>query len=120
MTATPRRDTLLFSYSRHMRKYTRSSASLATPAAWSRRAFVLWGLFCVLGQVVPQGSHAGGAGAAPQTRVRYEEVITLKQLVNEVGQTVRAALESWPRTVRLIVLIAVLVATAAIWTRYHL
>jgi hypothetical protein len=47
-------------------------------------------------------------------------VITLKVLVSEVGQTIRAALESWPRTVRLIVLIAVLVATAAIWTRYHL
>lgn len=47
-------------------------------------------------------------------------MITLKQLANEAGQTVRAALESWPRTVRLIVLIAVLVGTAVIWTRYHL
>jgi len=47
-------------------------------------------------------------------------VITLKQLANEAGQTVRAALESWPKTARLIVLIVVLVAIAAIWTRCHL
>jgi len=44
----------------------------------------------------------------------------LKDIAHEVGQTVRVALASWPRTVRLIVLIAVLVAMAAIWTRYHL
>lgn len=53
-------------------------------------------------------------------RRTLEGVIDLKQVANEVGQTVRAALESWPRTARLIVLIVVVVVLAAIWTRYHL
>jgi hypothetical protein len=44
----------------------------------------------------------------------------LDRLAAEVGQTVRAALESWPKTVRLIILIAVLVGAAAIWTHYCL
>ncbi len=74
--------------------------------------------FCLRLELCPKTNQARARYAAI-TRV-YEEVFTLKQLANEVGQTVRAALESWPRTVRLIVLIAVLVATAAIWTRYHL
>ena len=52
---------------------------------------------------------------------RLKEVIsTLGQLAAEVGQTVRAALESWPRTVRLVILITVLVGAAVIWTHYCL
>jgi hypothetical protein len=43
-----------------------------------------------------------------------------ERLVAEVGQTVRAALESWPRTVRLVILITVLVGAAVIWTHYRL
>jgi hypothetical protein len=49
-----------------------------------------------------------------------EVILTLERLAGEVGQTVRAALESWPKTVRLVVLITVLVAAAAIWTHYCL
>jgi hypothetical protein len=40
----------------------------------------------------------------------------MRQLAKEVGRTVRAAIESWPATIRLCVLVAV--ATAA-WTGYH-
>ena len=43
----------------------------------------------------------------------------MKYLIKEIGQTIRDALESWPRTARLCVLIAVGVTAAAIWTRYH-
>jgi hypothetical protein len=42
------------------------------------------------------------------------------ELVAEVGRTVRAALESWSRTIRLVILIAVLVGAAVIWTHYCL
>jgi hypothetical protein len=44
----------------------------------------------------------------------------MKDLVQEVGRTVRAALQSWPGTIRLIVLIVVVAAIAAIWTHYQL
>jgi hypothetical protein len=42
----------------------------------------------------------------------------MEKIAAEVGRTVREALGSWPRTVRLVVLIAVVVGAAAIWTRY--
>jgi hypothetical protein len=51
---------------------------------------------------------------------RKEVFLTIEKLATEVGQTVRAALESWPKTVRLVILIAVLVGAAAIWTHYCL
>jgi hypothetical protein len=41
----------------------------------------------------------------------------MKEIVQEIGRTVRAALRSWPETLRLCVLIAV---TAAAWTAYYL
>jgi hypothetical protein len=43
----------------------------------------------------------------------------MKYLIKEAGQTIRDALESWSRTARLCVLIAVGVIVSAIWTRYH-
>jgi hypothetical protein len=55
-----------------------------------------------------------------RARTCQEVDLTLEQLTAEVGQTVRAALESWAKTVRLVVLIAVLVSAAAIWTHYCL
>jgi hypothetical protein len=42
----------------------------------------------------------------------------MKEIAQEIGRTVREAMRSWPATVRLCVLLAV-VATAA-WTYYHL
>jgi hypothetical protein len=45
---------------------------------------------------------------------------TLETLLTESGRTLRAALESWPRTVRLVILITVVVGTAVIWTHYCL
>jgi len=47
-------------------------------------------------------------------------ILTLEKLVAEIGQTIRAALESWPRTVRLVILTTVLVGAAVIWTHYCL
>jgi len=44
----------------------------------------------------------------------------MKDLWRELGRTVRAALQSWPATARLCVLITVSVAAAVIWTHYHL
>jgi Tfp pilus assembly protein PilO len=44
----------------------------------------------------------------------------MKHVVQEMGRTIRAALGSWPETVRLIVLIVVVAVIAAIWTHYHL
>lgn len=41
----------------------------------------------------------------------------MKDWAREVGQTVREALQSWPGTVRLTVLI--LAVAAVIWTYYH-
>ena len=43
----------------------------------------------------------------------------MRYFARELGQTVRAALESTPKTVRLCVLIAVSVAAIMIWTHYH-
>ena len=43
--------------------------------------------------------------------------VKMKHIVQEVGRTVRAALGSWPETIRLCVLLAVV---AAAWTCYHL
>lgn len=43
----------------------------------------------------------------------------MKTLARELGQTVRAALESWPRTGRLCVIITVSLAAAVILTHYH-
>jgi hypothetical protein len=42
----------------------------------------------------------------------------MKEIVSELGRTVRAAIGSWPETIRLSVLIAVI--TAAVWTLYYL
>jgi hypothetical protein len=42
----------------------------------------------------------------------------MNDIVREIGRTVRAALHSWPETIRLCVLVAVLVT--ATWTCYHL
>lgn len=42
----------------------------------------------------------------------------MKEVIRELGRTVRAAMRSWPETIRLSVLIAV-IATAA-WTYYYL
>jgi hypothetical protein len=44
----------------------------------------------------------------------------MKEVVREAGRTVRAALASWPGTIRLIALIVAVAAIAAIWTHYHL
>lgn len=44
----------------------------------------------------------------------------MRYLAQELGQTVRTALESWPGTVRLCVLIAVVATIFAIWTYCHL
>ena len=41
----------------------------------------------------------------------------MKDLIGEVGRTVRAAMTGWPETLRLCVLVAVL---AAAWTCYHI
>jgi len=41
----------------------------------------------------------------------------MKALAQELGRTVRAAIASWPGTIRLCVLVAVV---AAAWTCYHL
>lgn len=41
----------------------------------------------------------------------------MKDWARELGQTVRAALQSWPATARLCVLIAAV--TVAIWIYYH-
>jgi hypothetical protein len=41
----------------------------------------------------------------------------MKEIAKQVGRTVRAAMESWPATARLCVLLAVAAAT---WTLYHL
>ncbi len=42
----------------------------------------------------------------------------MKEIAHELGRTVRAALHSWPETVRLSVLIVVI--TTATWICYHL
>lgn len=44
----------------------------------------------------------------------------MRYIAHELGQTVRAALQSWPGTARLCVLIAVLAMILAIWTYCHL
>jgi hypothetical protein len=41
----------------------------------------------------------------------------MKDIARELGRTVRAAMQSWPATIRLCVLLAVV---AAAWTCYHL
>jgi hypothetical protein len=41
----------------------------------------------------------------------------MREIAQEVGRTVRAAMTSWPETIRLCVLVAVL---AAAWTCYHI
>lgn len=41
----------------------------------------------------------------------------MKNLFKEAGRTVRAAMESWPATARLCVLVVVV---AAAWTCYHI
>ena len=41
----------------------------------------------------------------------------MRDLIREVGRTVRAAMTSWPETLRLCVFVAVV---AAAWTCYHL
>jgi hypothetical protein len=41
----------------------------------------------------------------------------MKDWAQELGQTVRAAMQSWPATARLCVLIAVI--AVAIWFYYH-
>lgn len=47
-------------------------------------------------------------------------VVNIKEIAKEVGQTVRAALQSWPGTIRLCVLIAFGVTVVAIWTHHYL
>ena len=42
----------------------------------------------------------------------------MKEIALELGQTVRAAIKSWPETIRLCVLLAVGIAAA--WTCYYL
>ena len=42
----------------------------------------------------------------------------MKDITRELGRTVRAAMQSWPETFRLSVLLAVAIATA--WTYYYL
>jgi len=44
----------------------------------------------------------------------------LEPLAREVGQTVRFALQSWPTTERLCVLLVVITTMAAVWTHFHM
>jgi hypothetical protein len=46
-------------------------------------------------------------------------MIKLRYLVQEMGRTVRSALQSWPMTVRLCVLIVVCVAAIKVSAYYH-
>jgi hypothetical protein len=58
-----------------------------------------------------------GRGAAhahrPKTR---EEVEEMRDVARELGQTIRAAMRSWPETLRLCALLAVTVAAVACYT----
>ena len=41
----------------------------------------------------------------------------MKEIAKQIGRTVRAAMESWPATIRLCILLA---AGTAAWIGYHL